>query len=33
VPDPGEHNEEVFEELLGVSSKEVRALQAEGVIG
>lgn len=33
VPDPGQHNEEVFGELLGLSSKEVRALQEEGVIG
>ena len=33
VPDPGQHNEEVFGELLGLSSTEVRALQEEGVIG
>ena len=32
VPDPGQHNEEVFRELLGLSSTEVRALQEEGVI-
>ncbi len=32
VPDPGQHNEEVFGELLGLSSQEVRSLQQEGVI-
>ena len=32
APDPGQHNEEVFGELLGLSSEEVQSLQAEGVI-
>ena len=32
VPEPGQHNEEVFGELLGLSAAEVRSLQAEGVI-
>ena len=33
VPDPGQHNEEVFGEVLGLSSQEVGSLQEEGVIG
>ena len=32
VPDPGQHSEEVFGELLGLSAEEVRSLQQEGVI-
>ncbi len=33
TPDPGQHSEEVFGELLGLSAAEVQRLQAEGVIG
>jgi crotonobetainyl-CoA:carnitine CoA-transferase CaiB-like acyl-CoA transferase len=33
APEPGQHNEEVFGELLGLSSTEIHDLQAEGVIG
>ena len=32
VPEPGQHSEQVFGELLGLSSTEVRILQEEGVI-
>ncbi len=32
APVPGQHSEEVFGELLGLSPEEVRGLQAEGVI-
>ena len=32
LPDPGQHSEEVFGELLGLSAEEVRSLQQEGVI-
>ncbi len=32
APDPGQHNEAVFGELLGLSWTELRALQAERVI-
>ena len=32
APEPGEHNAEVFGELLGLSSEEMRDLQADGVI-
>ena len=32
VPDPGQHSEEVFGELLGLSAEEVRGFQQEGVI-
>ena len=32
APEPGQHNEEVFGELLGLSPAEVHSLQAEGVI-
>ena len=32
-PAPGQHSEEVFGELLGLSAEEVHGLQEEGVIG
>ena len=32
APEPGQHSEEVFGELLGLSAAEVHSLQAEGVI-
>ena len=32
VPDVGEHNEEIYRELLGVDAQEMRKLREEGVI-
>ena len=32
APEVGEHNEEVYSELLGFSSEELSRLKAEGVI-
>ncbi len=31
-PEPGQHNETVFAELLGLSNKDIRALKDEGAI-
>jgi crotonobetainyl-CoA:carnitine CoA-transferase CaiB-like acyl-CoA transferase len=33
APGLGEHNQDILEKLLGLSTQEIAALEAQGVIG